>query len=137
MGYITPINKNDDYIQPPEKEAGDVKEVYGLDAVHPKEEANNQNQKKQKQRKKKEEAKDHFDELIRAAATAHVTLVANNSPYRFCVYREGEDIFIDIVYLNKKGDVEKTVKKNITHEEFQKILQDIDAKEGLFFDAKA
>ena len=84
--------------------------------------------------KKKEEAKDHFDELTRAAATAHITLVKNRSPYRFCVYKKEEDIFIDIVLLDDRGKIKETIKKNITHVEFQKVLQDIDLKEGLFFD---
>jgi len=138
MGYIAPINTNDEYIQPPEKDPGNVKEVYGPEAVHPlEEESEEQKQKGQQkqQKKKKEEAKDHFEELAHAAETAHVTLVENKSPYRFCVYKQGEEIFIHIVLLNKKEKIEKTIKKNITHEEFHKILQEIVTKEGLFFDA--
>lgn len=137
MGYIVPINTSDEYIQPPEKKGEDVKEVYGTDAVHSKEETESQNQKgKQQKYPEREEAKDHFEELTKAAAAAHVTLVENNSPYRFCVYRENDEIFIDIVLLNKQGKADTVIKKNITHTEFHKILQEIDTKEGLFFDAK-
>ncbi|MBN1522630.1 MAG: hypothetical protein JW928_08875 [Candidatus Aureabacteria bacterium] len=139
MGFISPVKTNDEFEQPPEKEPENVKEVYGTEAVHPvREQSEEQRQKGgQKQlQKEKEEAKDHFEELSRAAETAHLTLMENNSPYRFCVYRENENIFIDIVLLNKQGKIDKVIKKNITHEEFHKILQDISLKEGLFFDAK-
>ena len=113
--------------------------IYGSDAVHPVEEESEGKRQRSRQRqqtRKKEEAKDHFQELARAAETAHVTLVENRSPYRFCVYRQGDDVFIDIVLLNKQGKIIETIKKNITHEEFHKILQEINTKEGLFFDTR-
>ena len=114
-----------------------IPDIEGPDAVHAREETEEKNKRRQQlSHHKKEEAKDHFEELARAAETAHITLVQNQSPYRFCVYKKEQEIFIDIVYLNKKGKITRTIKKNITHEEFHKILQDIAAKEGLFFDAK-
>ena len=112
MSWTNPVNTNDDYIQPPEKKGEDVKEVYGADAVHFKEETENQNQKRKQQKyPEKQEAKDHFEELTKAVAAAHVTLVENNSPYRFCVYRENDEIFIDIVHLSKQGKADTIIKK--------------------------
>ncbi|MCK5706792.1 MAG: hypothetical protein KAI43_04005 [Candidatus Aureabacteria bacterium] len=129
-----PIN-TDNSFQPIERDNKNIKEIFNIDKIHEKEETEDQNNKKQQTPdKKKEEAKDHFDELTRAAATAHITLVKNRSPYRFCVYKKEEDIFIDIVLLDDRGKIKETIKKNITHVEFQKVLQDIDLKEGLFFD---
>lgn len=84
-----------------------------------------------------EEAKDHFQELTDAAALAHEKLSLRKSPYRFCVYRKGEEIFIDIVLLGPDGKIASLTPKNITHEDFRRLLREVENGEGLFFDRTA
>jgi hypothetical protein len=81
-----------------------------------------------------DETKDHFNQLAKAAADSNTILVAKKSPYRFCVYREDREIFIDIVILDGSGKIAAIKKKNITHEEFAKWLRHIEEREGLFLD---
>src|SRR3989339_1246265 len=76
-----------------------------------------------------DETKDHFLQLAKAAADSNALLIKKNSPYRFCVYRENQEIFIDIVLLDNNGKIASIKKKNITHEEFAKWLRHIEERE--------
>lgn len=92
------------------------------------EDRNKQHQKQQ------QSAKDNFERLAQAAEDAHEILVKENSPYRFCVYWEGEDVFIDVVILNKEGKIKDITKKKITHDEFTTWLAHIERGRGLLID---
>ena len=87
--------------------------------------------------KHRDEAGNHFQQLSKAAELAHDVLEKSNSPYRFCVYQEGEEIFIDIVIVDDDGKIKETKKKNITHDEFSTWLNHIEQGNGLFFDITA
>ena len=95
------------------------------------------NKKGKQEHKKRDEAGNHFQQLSKAAELAHDVLVRNNSPYRFRVYQEGEEIFIDIVIVDDDGKINETKKKNITHEEFSMWLNHIEQGNGFFFDITA
>jgi hypothetical protein len=112
-----------------------ISETLGSDAIHAKEDlSQDEGRRRRGLNQKKDEAKDHFGQLARDAETANKALVKKRSPYRFCVYREKDEIFIDVVVLDRNGRAQYIKKKNITHEEFQKMLQDIEDKEGLVID---
>lgn len=96
-----------------------------------------QKKKKKKDKRPEDEAKDHFTELTRSADQVHEILLKKNSPYRFCIYREKQEIFIDLVILNADGDIDSTIKKNITHQEFSEIIRNIEMLDGLIIDTKA
>ena len=93
--------------------------------------------KGKKEHKQREEAGNHFQQLSKAAELAHDVLEKSNSPYRFCVYQEGEEVFIDIVVVDDNGEIKETRKTNITHEEFTTWLNHIEQGNGLFFDITA
>jgi len=93
-----------------------------------------QEQGKKRQHQPREEAKDHFRELTEAAERAHRQLEEKNIPYRFCVYAEEGEVFIDVVALGPDGSVIEIKKKNITHQEFSLWLQRIELGEGFIFD---
>ncbi len=95
------------------------------------------NKKGKQEHKHRDEAGNHFQQLSKAAELAHDVLVKNNSPYRFCIYQEAEEIFIDIVIVDDDGKIKETKKKNITHEEFSTWLNHIEQGNGLFFDITA
>jgi hypothetical protein len=90
-------------------------------------------------RGKKEEAGDeagkHFDSLKDAADQANGELEKKNSPYRFYIYQEEDDTFINLVRLDSDGNVVEVKKKNITHQEFADLIKHIQEGEGLFFDS--
>ncbi len=92
-----------------------------------------QTQKKQ-QNNPSNQAKYHFEVLAKAAEESHVILLKEKSPYRFCVYQEGEDVFIDVVILDKEGEIKDIKKKKITHDEFTTWLTHIHDGRGLLVD---
>ena len=91
----------------------------------------------QQEHKQKNEAGDHFQQLSNAAKLANDTLERDKSPYRFRVYQEGEEVFIDIVIVDDDLTIKETKKTNITHEEFTTWLNHIEQGNGLFFDITA
>ena len=93
--------------------------------------------KEQEEHKHKDEAGDHFQQLSKAAKLANDTLKRDKSPYRFRVYQEGDEVFIDIVIVDENLAIQETKKTNITHEEFTTWLNHIEQGNGLFFDITA
>ncbi|OGS34052.1 MAG: hypothetical protein A2293_09260 [Elusimicrobia bacterium RIFOXYB2_FULL_49_7] len=106
----------------------------GITPIQPDGNAGGQEKHKPPHHERKEEARDNFEALAKAAEESNVILIRNHSPYRFCVYKKGEEVYIDIVRLNSAGQIENLVQKNITHDEFSKWIKDIEEREGLFFD---
>jgi hypothetical protein len=91
----------------------------------------------QEEHKHKDEAGNHFQQLSNAAKLANDVLEKDKSPYRFRVYQEGEEVFIDIVIVDDDLTIKETKKTNITHEEFTTWLNHIEQGNGLFFDITA
>jgi len=112
---------------------------FNVDRVEP----IDQDTPKQQQHKKREEKKEHIEEagehyesLAKAADRAHQILEKNNSPYRFCIFKKDEKVFIDLILLGPDGKVKEEIQKDITHEEFSNWVQHIMNQEGLLFDQK-
>ncbi len=82
-----------------------------------------------------DEAGKHFDSLKDAADQANSELEKKKSSYRFYIYQEENDIFINLVRLDGDGNVAEVKKKNITHQEFAELIKHIQEGEGLFFDS--
>lgn len=93
--------------------------------------------KEKEEHKHKDEAGNHFQQLSNAAKLANDVLEKDKSPYRFRVYQEGEEVFIDIVIVDDDLTIKETKKTNITHEEFTTWLNHIEQGNGLFFDITA
>ncbi len=93
--------------------------------------------KEQEGYKHRDEAGNHFQQLSKAADLANEILKREKSPYRFRVYQEGEEVFIDIVVVDDSGTIVEAKKTNITHEEFTICLNHIEQGNGLFFDITA
>jgi len=85
--------------------------------------------------KRNDEAGDHFESLKETADLVNRDLDHKNSPYRFYLYREHEEIYINLVRLDGEGSVVEVKKKNITHQEFTDLIRQIQDGEGLFFDS--
>lgn len=105
------------------------------EAIHPKEDLLKEEPRKKKEKQTPhEETRSHVTELLKAAERAHEYFSAHHIPYRFCIYEEGTDLFIDIVRLNVSGKPEKTVKKNITREDFFKWMEILETHDGMILD---
>ncbi len=92
-----------------------------------------QKKKDQERRDEKDEVADHFQELAAAAERTHSLLEKSGSPFRFCVYQQGDQVFIDLVILSEDGKVKEIKKQDITHQEFSTWIKAIEEGEGLFF----
>jgi hypothetical protein len=86
-------------------------------------------------REKDDEAAGHFESLKETADLVNRELEEKKSPYRFYIYREFDDVFINLVRLDSDGKISEVKRKNITHHEFAGLLQQIQQGEGLFFDS--
>jgi uncharacterized FlaG/YvyC family protein len=85
----------------------------------------------------KKEARDYFHTLDTAAEATNEVLKKKALPYRFHVYREGEEVFIDVVALDEQGRIIQEKRKNISHDDFERLIEDVSQFEGLFFDGTA
>ncbi len=107
--------------------------------VDPSESFSNQSEEKRKkrqepQKKEKQEVKDFFEEIVESVERVHSILQQKNSPYRFCVYKDGGEIFIDIVIHDENKNIKNIIKKNITHDEFQEMIKSIENLDGFLLD---
>ena len=82
-----------------------------------------------------DEAAGHFESLKETAGLVNAELEEKKSPYRFYIYRESDDIFINIVRLDAEGKIAEVKRTNITHREFKDLISRIQQGEGLFFDS--
>jgi len=95
------------------------------------------NRKKYKKRKHFEEAKKHLDELTKIVDEVHKELLVKESPFRLCIYQEGDDVFIDIVAMDGYGKISKIFKHDISHAELDDLVQHLKTGRGLMLDADA
>ena len=115
----------------------DISKIYQSKSILPnKPNTSSFEKKKHKKRKRFQEAKKHFNELTKIVDEAHKELEKNESPFRLCVYQENNDIFIDIVTIDESGKIDQIFKHNITHVEFENLVQHIkNGGRGLILDA--
>jgi hypothetical protein len=97
----------------------------------------NEDKKKRKRRQFKQEAHNFFHTLFTAAEDSNEQLKKKGLPYRFHVHQEGEEVFIDVVILNTIGEIVETKRKNISHDDFELMIEDVSQIEGLLFDGMA
>nr|NJM03938.1 hypothetical protein [Desulfobacula sp.] len=89
-----------------------------------------------KKRKKKSAAdpRKHFSVLSRLVEDTHLSLVAKESPFRLCVYREKEEILVDIVTLDKTRKINRLYNRTITHNDMETLGRQIHSGMGLILD---
>jgi hypothetical protein len=90
-----------------------------------------------RQEQEQKEPRDYVRTIVRAAEASNEKLVRANLPYRFFVYTEGEEVFINLVVLDQNGKVMSEKKKNISHQDFARIIEDLSQIEGMFIDKTA
>ncbi len=114
----------------------DATKIYQSEATIPdKHQLSSFDKKKHKKRRHFHEAKKHFEELSLIVDETHKELEEKNSPFRVCIYQEGEDIFIDIVTIDENGNTTQVYKHDISHTELNDIVHHIKSGRGLILDA--
>lgn len=93
--------------------------------------------KKGKKRKHAKAAKKHLSELQLIVDETHKELERKKSPFRLCVYQEGEDIYIDIVTIDNLNRVQQVFRHDISHDELEDLIIQIKSGRGLLLDADA
>ena len=85
---------------------------------------------------KRDKVKDHYSEISVMIERANGKLRVKSAPYRFGLRREGEDIIIDIIRINEKGETISVSQRNITHENVNEVVKHIVEREGILFDSE-
>lgn len=81
-----------------------------------------------------DEAGAHLENLRSTAASVNRALADRGSPYRFYVFSEGDEAYINLVVLNPDGSVSHVQRKSITHTEFSDLVRQLERGEGLFLE---
>lgn len=89
------------------------------------------------QPQEKKDAKDYFPTLKMAVEKSNDFLTKKGLPYRFHVYMENEEVFIDLVALDTQGRIIGEKRKNISHQDFARLIEDVSQIEGIIFDGTA
>ena len=87
-----------------------------------------------KQQPDKRDVAAYFRTIQKAAQALNEILIKRKAPYRFKVYQVDDQVIIDLLVLDKGGAVVQERKKNITHEDFARLIEDIANGEGLMID---
>jgi hypothetical protein len=116
----------------------DVSKINQTESVQPdKPDKNTVRKKKKKRRKPYRNAKKHFNELTKIVDETHKELENANSPFRLCVYQEGEDLFIDVVTIDETGSTRNVIRHDISHAQIEKLIRHIKSGTGLLFNVDA
>jgi hypothetical protein len=120
----------------------DVKRVYEARVLHNDEPVeDNRRQRRQQDQQplaqhQKRETQDFFSTMEKAAKKSNEVLMQRGAPLRFTVYRKGGDVYIDLVRLDEHGQPTQTTTRKITHQDFDRWIEDVAQVEGLFLDTQ-
>jgi len=92
--------------------------------------------RRRKQEKKRPwgKVKSHFSSLTTLADETHQALEENGSPMRLCIYKKQEEVFLDVVAVNRTKKPEKRFSRLITNEQMSRIIRNIHHRQGLVLD---
>jgi hypothetical protein len=107
--------------------------IKGLGASHSDQHKKGRQQPDQEQK----DSKEFFHTISKAAEASNEKLARLKLPYRFRVYTQGDDLFIDVVVLDQNGNIVAEKKKNLSHQDFDRLIEDVSQIEGLFVDRMA
>ena len=114
-----------------------IEKVPTVTKVHNDEHAGKEGKKKQPEpdHHEKRNPQEYMHAITQAAKTSNELLAKKGSPYRFRVYEEKGNVMIDLVMLDAAGKIIKEVRRNITDDDFDKLINNIASIEGLLFDS--
>ncbi|MBD3391735.1 MAG: hypothetical protein GF418_06715 [Chitinivibrionales bacterium] len=80
------------------------------------------------------EASAYAHTLEKAAEFSNAVLARHKSAYRFRVYEENAELYVDLIALNRKGEAAYELVRKITHDDFLRWINDLRDAEGLVVD---
>ena len=92
------------------------------------------NKRKRKKRPPHHPVKRNVQALTKMAEEVHEELEAMESPFRLCIYQEGDDVFIDVVTMDAAGNPVQVFRHDITNDELEDLIHQIKSGRGLMFD---
>lgn len=84
--------------------------------------------------KNNEEVSKHVGELKETVKSVNLFLAEKNASYRFNIRMMFDEYFIEMIFLDEFDNVIESKKRNVTHEEFSRLLEHIETGEGVFFE---
>jgi len=112
----------------------DVSKIYHSESISEKRHTQQQfDKRKQKKRPQHHFAKRNIQALTKIADEAHEELKAMDSPFRLCIYQEGDEVFIDVVTMDASGNPVQVFRHDITNEELEELIHQIKTGRGLLF----
>lgn len=79
----------------------------------------------------------YFHTLSKAIEASNDYCAKKGLPYRFRLYQENENVYIDLLVLDGNGNILDEKRRNITEEDFSRVIDDISNVAGLFYDGTA
>lgn len=89
---------------------------------------------KTRYRKTRLKAKRHFKTLSTLVGDTHRDLLEQNSPFRLCVHKTEEDVFMDVITMNKSQKVDNSFTRLITNDDMRILVKRIHNRMGLILD---
>lgn len=123
-----------DDITPPREIRG-INLSEAITAFDPDSQERQQGKKQEKHPKK--QVRDYFRPLSKAVELSNKRLSDRKLPYRFSVYKKWGEVYIELFILDDNGMVKEKQRKNISYDDFNRIIDDVVAIEGLFLDYRA
>jgi hypothetical protein len=123
-----------------DKNSFDISKIEAYEAIQGlgRHEKNDERRKKQEHHPpSKKNAAAYFHTLSKAAQASNAVCAKKGLPYRFRVYLEKNEIFIAREILDKNGTILQVTSKNISGEDFARLIEDVTNIEGLFLDTLA
>jgi hypothetical protein len=116
-----------------------IKSVFALEGLPQKEPISGNRRrlldiKRIQRRAKKMSTLQYFRPLEKAADATNQNLENADSPLRVSVYRKGAGVMMEVIVSRSDGASPESIKKDITEDDFSKLIHDIADSKGLIFD---
>ena len=86
-------------------------------------------------RKNRRQCKDYIDTLKKAATLAGEEIKAHHLPYKFFFFKRNGEAFLDLIKLDKYGRQTGIITKNVTKDDFDKLIDDVRDGKGMYIDS--
>lgn len=116
-----------------------IKSVFALEGLPQKEPISGnrrrlQDVKRIQRRAKKMSTLQYFRPLEKAVDVTNRTLQNTDSPLRVSVYRKGAGVMMEVIVSQPDGASPESIKKDITEDDFSKLIHDVTDVKGLVID---
>jgi hypothetical protein len=116
-----------------------IKSVFALEGLPQKEPISGnrrrlQDVKRIQRRAKKMSTLQYFRPLEKAVDVTNRTLENTDSPLRVSVYRKGAGVMMEVIVSQPDGASPESIKKDITEDDFSKLIHDVTDVKGLVID---